>query len=191
MPTDTEIKTHIDNMSNLPNQEFDGDKHTTIYAEDLQYILRARELLYPIGSIYINADDDTNPSTLFGFGTWVAFGEGRVLVGIQDAGTFDVAGETGGEETHTLTTSEIPAHNHTGTANSSGSHTHGVTGSFVTTSGGSQMNFASGGFTRAHIPNTDAGGAHTHTLTINDTGGNSSHNNLQPYVVVYMWRRTA
>ena len=69
---------------------------------------------YPIGSIYMNATVATNPATLLGFGTWVAFGAGKVPVGIDATDTdFDVIKETVGTKTHTLTTSEIPSHTHT------------------------------------------------------------------------------
>jgi microcystin-dependent protein len=70
-------------------------------------------MFYPVGSIYTNAAVYTNPGTLLGFGTWVKFGEGKVLVG-QD-GTdidFNALGETGGSKTHTLTENEMPSHNH-------------------------------------------------------------------------------
>ena len=58
---------------------------------------------YPVGSIYINANNGTNPSSLLGFGSWSRFGEGRVLVS-QDStdADFDAIGETGGEKTHQL-----------------------------------------------------------------------------------------
>ena len=65
---------------------------------------------YPVGSIYINASVATNPATLLGFGTWAAFGAGRVMVGLDAGQTeFDTAEETGGAKTHTLTTGELPA----------------------------------------------------------------------------------
>jgi hypothetical protein len=71
-------------------------------------------VLYPVGSVYINAAVSTNPGTLLGFGTWAAFGAGRVLVGL-DAGDvdFDTVEETGGAKTHTLTVDEMPSHTHT------------------------------------------------------------------------------
>ena len=76
------------------------------------------ETLYPVGSIYINASVSTNPSTLFGFGTWVEFGKGRVLVGVDTGQTeFDTLGETGGAKTHTLSINEMPSHNHNQYAN--------------------------------------------------------------------------
>ena len=69
--------------------------------------------VYPVGSIYINAAVATNPGTLLGFGTWAAFGAGRVIVGIDSTDTdFDAAEETGGAKTHTLTVSELPSHTH-------------------------------------------------------------------------------
>lgn len=123
---------------------------------------------YPIGSVYINASNSTNPASLLGFGTWSAFGAGKVMVGL-DAGdtSFDTAGETGGEKAHTLTTTEIPSHNH-------GLGSYGM---------------------------PDANGTYYYKTTkvidqfglgyTGDTGGGGSHNNLQPYIVVYFWKRTA
>ena len=120
--------------------------------------------LYPVGSIYMNASDNTNPGTLIGFGTWVAFGAGRVPVGIDSTDTdFDTAEETGGAKTHTLTVNELPA------------HTHSVPNS------GSQNNSFDSGTT---VGNDTTG-------TSGSTGGGQAHNNLQPYIVVYMWKRTA
>ena len=123
------------------------------------------EKVYPVGSIYINASVSTNPATLLGFGTWVAFGAGRVMVGLDSTDTdFDSAEETGGAKTHTLTTSEIPSHTHTLDT----SDNPGGTGAIEV-----------------------AGGAPTSTQTTQSTGGGQAHNNLQPYIVVYMWKRTA
>ena len=69
------------------------------------------EKVYPVGSVYINASVSTNPATLLGFGTWTAFGAGRVLVGLDSTDTdFDSAEETGGAKTVTLTASQIPEH---------------------------------------------------------------------------------
>ena len=124
---------------------------------------------YPVGSIYMNASDSTNPATLLGFGTWVAFGAGRVPVGIDSGDTdFDTAEETGGAKTHTLTTSQIPAHTHTYSESSYGPNASGVgAGYYPPTAVGRQ-------------------GANS-----GSTGGGQAHNNLQPYIVVHMWKRTA
>ena len=70
-------------------------------------------LMYPVGSIYTNASDSTNPATLLGFGTWTAFGAGKVPVGFNSADSdFNTAEKTGGEKTHKLTTTEMPSHGH-------------------------------------------------------------------------------
>ena len=123
------------------------------------------ETIYPVGSIYINAGVATNPGTLLGFGTWSAFGTGRTIVGVDSSDTdFDAVRETGGEKTHTLTVSELPAHTHTVTMSTSDSDNDQL--SEGNTSGTSQHETSS-------------------------TGGCGAHNNLQPYITAYMWRRTA
>jgi len=127
---------------------------------------------YPIGSVYINASNSTNPASLLGFGTWVAFGAGKVMVGL-DAGdtSFDTVGETGGEKTHTLTVEEMPTHNHTFSRPSWYVDDFTERGDIFTPNGYK---------TSALV-----------THTTNNTGGGGSHNNLQPYIVVYFWKRTA
>jgi len=121
-------------------------------------------LVYPVGSIYFNAEVATNPATLLGFGTWAAYGGGRVMVGVHSSGTFDGLNETGGTETHTLSTSEMPAHTHTygKSTTSENMSIHDITGL--------------------------RGAATTNTSS---TGGGAAHNNIQPYITVYMWKRTA
>ena len=126
-------------------------------------------LVYPVGSIYINATVATNPATLLGVGTWVAYGEGRVPVGKASSGTFDTLGATGGAETHTLSENEMPSHSHT------------VTFPRQNTSGG-------GGPVHPCMDNGTGGPVYP---TVSSAGGGAAHNNLQPYIVVYMWKRTA
>jgi hypothetical protein len=130
---------------------------------------------YPVGSIYMNASDSTDPSVLLGFGTWAAFGAGRVPVGIDSSDTdFDTAEETGGAKTHTLTKQEIPPHTHTYNMKQN------ITGG--SSSGGDAYNL---GFT-----SYETGGGNIGENS-DGTGNASPHNNLQPYIVVYMWKRTA
>lgn len=127
---------------------------------------------YPVGSIYMNATNSTNPGTLLGFGTWTSFGAGRVLIGIDSGDAdFNTAEETGGSKTHTLTESQIPSHRHQVGSNDSSAGFGGAAGNqeFV-------QNFGSG------IGNP---------CNTSFTGGGSAHNNVQPYIVVYMWKRTA
>lgn len=133
-------------------------------------LLTSLNAAWPIGSVYI-AVVSTNPNTLLGFGTWAAFGAGRVLVGFDATQTeFDVVEETGGAKTHTLATSEIPAHSHSLSIAEGGNlFGNGVTTSLGTGSG-------TGGLVTASIANAGGGGA---------------HNNLQPYIVCYFWKRTA
>ena len=124
---------------------------------------------YPVGSVYTSIVA-TNPATLLGVGTWSGFGAGRVLVGIDSSdASFDVVEETGGAKTdaHALDITEMPVHSHT-----SGWTLGGGDGSanvYATTNGGNGA------------PNTGtqgSGAAHTHDI-------------VQPYVVVYFWKRTA
>ena len=128
---------------------------------------------YPVGSIYMNASSSTNPATLLGFGTWTAFGEGRMLVGLKSSDTdFDTAEETGGSKTHTLTVDELPAHSHDyAVAEYDGPYDYGtnlvINNVSETTSG------------RNRNANTEP------------VGGGSAHSIMNPYIVVYMWKRTA
>ena len=129
-------------------------------------------LVYPVGSIYFNAEVATNPATLLGFGTWAEYGAGRVMVGKASSGTFDTLNETMGAETdaHTLTTAEIPAHTHTV---HDSDHTR-TPDSTDTTADEYGAYAAASGTTGS----TGGGGAHTHDI-------------VQPSIVVYMWKRTA
>lgn len=134
--------------------------HLSAHVSDLQAVT------WPVGSIFVSVSA-TNPGTLLGFGTWVAFAQGRVLVGIDSGQTeFDTVEETGGAKTHTLTTNEIPAHTHTYTA----------------------PNTPSDDRVAGLLPSVDGVTAATAT---GSTGGGAAHNNLQPYITVHIWKRTA
>ena len=140
---------------------------------------------YPVGSIYMSVNS-TNPGTLFG-GTWVAWGAGRVPVGFDASQSeFDTVEETGGSKTHTLTTAQMPSHNHVinsrvysgGTSNGS----EFTIGQGINP-GGLSYDVATTGI-KGVIPDGQQVGAL-------NTGGGGAHNNLQPYIVCYMWKRTA
>ena len=160
------------------------------------FVTAALQAVYPIGSIYVNAAVDTNPSTLLGFGTWVAFGSGRVMVGQDTADTsFDVLEETGGSKnaiavshTHAYsgTTSSNGAHNHEHQAAYHTSIKYGSNGGFGNYGGGTPDDGAS-------LLLTSTNGAHTHTFsgTTDSAGSSGTNANLQPYIVVKMWKRTA
>ena len=137
---------------------------------------------FPVGAIFISTSA-TNPGTSLGYGQWSAFGAGRVLVGIDATQTeFDAAGETGGAKTHVLSANEMPSHTHV-----QDPHTHTLTGGATDD-------------TSAPFPGPDAAnsatvfastGIQAATATNQNTGGGGAHNNLQPYIVVYFWRRSA
>jgi len=149
------------------------------------FVQAALGALYPVGSIYINAAVSTNPATLLGFGTWSAFGAGRVMVGL-DAGNaaFDTVQETGGSadaivvsHTHSATSSvSDPGHNHTiGFQNNTIDQNSGS--SALAKQGTSNTSTASTGISVS--------------TSISTTGSSGTNANLPPYIVVYMWRRTA
>lgn len=123
---------------------------------------------WPIGSIFISVVA-TNPNTLLGYGTWSAFGTGRVLIGIDGGDVdFDTIEETGGAKTHTLIEAEMPIH----------SHIESVKGS------------PSGGTTGVESDTSSSGT----TASINatgDAGSGDAHDNVQPYIITHMWKRTA
>lgn len=149
--------------------------------------------IYPVGSIYMSVNS-TSPATLFG-GTWSQLKD-RFLLGAGD--TYS-NGATGGAATVTLTTSQMPSHTHTFTGSSattsSDSHTHTVPNTKGDNSGSGNKceSWASASASGRTV--TTSSDSHTHTLTAkgtnSSTGGGSSHNNMPPYLVVYMWKRTA
>lgn len=147
-------------------------------------IATAKSALYPVGSIYTNATNATNPNTLLGFGTWTAFATGRVLVGVDSGqAEFDGVGETGGAKTHTLTEAEMPSHTHgIGTLQRVGNPGH-------VDNAATNLDDLPGSNGPLTGSNQIIGGAWTGALA--NTGGGGAHNNLQPYITVYMWRRTA
>ena len=152
------------------------------------FVQAAMQILYPVGSIY-SSTVSTNPNTLFGFGTWVAYAAGKVLIG-QDGGVF-TAGSTGGDyDAH------VVSHTHTATSTSSVSDP----GHFHQASPGRAVgdSFGNGGILDLYqYPNpvntdTKTTGISVSTSTsINATGSSGTYANLQPYIVVYMWNRTA
>lgn len=146
--------------------------------------------VYPVGSIYMSTVS-TNPATLFGFGTWEAMPAGRVLLaqGKSSWGTTYNAGSTGGEATHQLTVGELAAHSHTASSNTTGEHNHGINARAHNGADTAISYFESANSDRTYYTN-NAGG-HSHTITVNNTGSNTAHNNMQPYIVCYIWKRSA
>ena len=139
---------------------------------------------YPVGSIYINATSASNPSSLLGFGTWTAFGAGRVMVGLDASDAlFDTAEETGGSKD-----SVVVSHTHTATSTSP-AHSHNITTvEYNTGSSSGIVRDTAGG-----SPTTQATSSTTATVstTITSTGSSGTNANVQPFIVVRMWKRTA
>ena len=121
------------------------------------------DLVYPIGSIYLSTNSNS-PSTFLG-GTWERIQDKFLLA----SGSTYSAGSTGGEATHTLTTSEMPKHK------------HGV--GYV----GSGANGIYAGMPGTSKEPTN----YNNELFINYAGGDQPHNNMPPYLAVYVWKRTA
>jgi hypothetical protein len=158
-----------------------GDSSTALATT--AFVQAALAAMYPVGSIYTNATSSTNPATLLGFGTWTAFGAGRVMVGFNASNAlFDTAEETGGSadaivvsHTHTATSTVTDAgHTHTGTVGSSGS---GATaGGMSVPINGTSIGTSTTGIT---VATTNA-----------STGSSGTNANYQPYITVYIWKRT-
>jgi len=137
--------------------------------------------IYPVGSIYTNATVSTNPATLLGFGTWTAFGAGRVMIG--NGGGFS-AGATGGSAD-----AVVVSHTHTATSTDSG-HTHVMSANSARPITGSAALYAAldGGVSGSSSTQSSTANI---TTTISTTGVSATNANLPPYIVVYMWQRTA
>jgi hypothetical protein len=208
----TEIDTEFNNIAtavatkaDIANPTFTGTvaapTPTLSAAGTTVATVAAIQALYPVGSIYINAGVTTNPATLLGFGTWVAFGAGRVMVGLNGSDAlFDTLEETGGSKD-----AAVISHSHTASTGAagaaSGSITTGNPGDFgaLRDTGSGVL---SGTVYNGNRPQGSAGGGsystlgisipdHTHAVTVNSTGSSGTNANLQPYITVAMWKRTA
>lgn len=126
-------------------------------------------LMHRVGDIIFSTSDE-NPSTIYG-GTWVAWGKGQVPVGVDTSDSdFNTVEKTGGEKEHTLTVDEMPSHTHA---------------QYVTADNGSgagiRVDYTKDGTSIPYPQGIDTG----------SSGENQPHNNLQPYITCYMWKRTA
>ncbi len=190
---------------------------------------------YPVGSLYISTNNQ-NPANFLG-GKWESYAQGRTIIGAgtgtdsNGAKRSFSAGASGGEYAHTLSNNEMPSHSHsvaggtytttdsgshqhTGTTDGAGQHSHAYTNAanatigtigvdtYITGTAISSINFVTNGsYTtesgwHAHNFTTNASGSHNHNVSIPDkstssTGGGQAHNNVQPYITVYIWRRVA
>ncbi|WP_224212586.1 DUF859 family phage minor structural protein, partial [Streptococcus agalactiae] len=126
------------------------------------------DIFYPVGVIY-ESTSNISPATIMG-GSWERFGNGRVLVGVSETESeFNGVNKSGGSKTHTLTIDEMPSHSHA---------------QYVSANNGNKAirrDYGSDGNSNTYPQGNNTG----------NTGGGKPHNNLQPYVTVYRWRRTA
>lgn len=166
-------------------------------------------LIYPIGSIYMSVND-TNPATFLG-GTWERWGQGRVPVGVDENDTiFEEAGKEGGEQKHRLTIDEMPNHRHLGQYTETRTYTtHAQTptdppSQAIEVYQGTrevevQYNVVKDNVSTTAFYTSGSGPINdifysekvTSTYGVADDGGDIPHNNLQPYITCYMWKRTA
>ena len=167
----------LDNCTS--NTETFGTNNTQLATT--AFVQAALQALHPVGSIY-TATVATNPGTLFGFGTWVAYGAGRVLIG--DGGGYS-AGATGGSAD-----AVVVSHNHTASSSvSDPGHAH----TYERPQG--QVGYTQGGSQSVPYPQSVSTSTASTGITVTTTntaaGVSGTNANLQPYVVVYMWNRTA
>lgn len=127
------------------------------------------EVAYPVGAVYLSTVS-TSPATLFGFGTWERIEDTFLLA----AGSAYAAGATGGAATHTLTVSEMPSHKHGVKSGSANGNNSGIWA-----------------WTDHQVPANDAAANYRYLDSMNNEGGGQAHNNMPPYLAVYVWKRTA
>lgn len=151
------------------------------------FVTAALSAIYPVGSIYINAAVSTNPATLLGFGTWTEFGAGKVMVGLDSTDAlFDTLEETGGSKNATLV-----SHTHTATSVvTDPTHSHNTYGAYGGGGNpGGSLNINNPGGQNQSVTSSSTG---ITVATTNSTEGSSATNaNVQPFIVVKMWKRTA
>ena len=146
------------------------DESGWIYSRALSSLIL--EAVYPVGSIYMSVNS-TSPATLFG-GTWEAI-QGKFLLGAY--GNTYKAGSTGGEATHTLTATEMPKHAHY---------------MAVGNAGGNDVWTPQAGDYLVDVGSiAENNKTYSAQLGMDNAGGGAAHNNMPPYLAVYIWKRTA
>jgi len=212
----TEIATVIATKANIASPELTGTPKATTASSGTntdqiattQYVqteitghatkIDIMKAVYPLGSIFTTVSDATDlattaaeVATLMGFGTWVSFGAGKVLIGIDTSGTpdtdFDTVEETGGAKTHVLTKAELPEHEHDINLRIGPSSTLVDASLAVNHTGNNnnQVDHETSGSTISSLTSPALDSESENVLA------GDAHNNLQPYIVVYMWKRTA
>ena len=157
------VASNVEGIRGTSKEAYDKSVEAMKTAQQVTF-----DTIYPVGSIYMSVNA-TNPSELFG-GTWVAWGSGRVPVGVDTSDSdFSTIEKAGGEKTHELSINEMPSHTHANYAKR--------TNVTINSSGNTIIS--------CHRSNTGASTGDN----IGKTGSNAPHNNLQPYITCYMWKR--
>lgn len=165
-----ELNNLYKQLTSINNESLDTN------TEDINKIVETlkKDILssvYPIGSVYISTQisDKEDIEKKLG-GKWECYGEGRTLVGVGTSDRSFSAGETGGESTHTLTKEEMP------------NHFHELSRAYL---GSSHTGYAN----RTLSSINEVGGGNPPNSVTSSVGSSQAHNNLQPYITVYMWKR--
>ena len=167
----TNVQTFSGDIDVSSNLTVGGTLNTTEFGPDII------DVVYPVGTIFITTSS-TNPGTYLTGTTWAAYGEGRVLVGLDSGDAdFNSPGETGGTSTHAITTAQLPSHAH---------NIKQFPG--YNQSGGVWLSFLTGRYNA--LPIRRGGGQANYYRGSGDTGSSSAHSILQPYIVNYVWIRT-
>ena len=155
----------------------------------LEVVQRQLDKMHPVGSYYLT-ENGTNPSSILGIGTWVKV-EGKFLLG--SSSSYAVTNE-GGEAYHTLTTAEMPSHKHRiGISNdNNGNWAAATISEVIWRSNGGAPQRADGSTGGVNGTFGDRGvHYYLESSVLENTGGSNGHNNMPPYRVVNIWRRTA
>ena len=182
----TAISSAIASKSNINSPTFTGTPAaptasagtSTTQLATTAFVTAALSAAYPVGSIYINAAVSTNPATLLGFGTWTEFGAGKVIVGLDSADAlFDTLEETGGSKN-----AVVVSHTHTLT---DPGHSHGISPNVANiATNANQAPFPGANDTMQSTVKTTG-------ITVDTAGVSGTNANVQPFIVVKMWKRTA
>lgn len=166
-----ELLAHLSSLLNTSTNNDGGNSGDNINAGEIIEEIKTQIIssIYPVGSIYITTDISTKEemSDKFG-GTWEDYGQGRTLVGVGTSDKTFEAEEVGGESNHSLTIAEMPSH----------AHSYGVSHGSVTAGNNYFSTIGSGPYYLVG-----------QTGTTSASGGSQPHNNMPPYVTVYMWKR--